>query len=271
MQTDHFHIPPDRMLACGWGELSYSDKGTGTPVLMLHGHGRCRLDFEPYAEALPQRRCLLPDFRGHGGSDVPTDFFGIDELVADMFHLVDELWLGRFDLVGHSLGGMVALMMLKQRPDRIGKVALLEGWTSLRYVGTLGDDVYEGLPEQTLWNVKRMTRDFLVRWAAGVREDFWLSVVRVDMGNLLRRTTHEVLEVYGDRGRARPDPRHLGIPENPHVGVEWIAGGTHFFPLVQVDETSRLLQRFLLGGEERKEKKPDLPPATLDDLALGFE
>ncbi len=71
-----------------------------------------------------QWRLLRYDMRGHGGSEAPPGEYSVDELAQDAIELMDYLHLGAVHLVGISLGGMVALRMAVQQPQRFASLTI---------------------------------------------------------------------------------------------------------------------------------------------------
>ena len=127
-------------IATDWGEMAYLDSGdSGCPLLFLHGTGCDASDWMPVIERLPSaQRCIAPDFRGHGQSAVPTQPFTLADLAGDVLCLADFLGIQELVIVGHSLGGMVAMEVAQCSSCVIGLV-LLEGWTSLSSAGSAFD------------------------------------------------------------------------------------------------------------------------------------
>ena len=74
-------------------------------------------------------RVLAPDLRGYGSSDrVPVGgYYHFPDYVADVSRVLDEHVPGPVLLVGHSMGGTVATLYAGTRPERVQKLALLEG------------------------------------------------------------------------------------------------------------------------------------------------
>lgn len=101
----------------------------GPPVLLLHGYLDHGLTWAEVARQLPGRRLLAPDQRGFGGSDGVGvgGAFHFPDYVADLDALVDALGGGPVDLVGHSMGGTVAGWFAGARPDRVRRLAIVEG------------------------------------------------------------------------------------------------------------------------------------------------
>ncbi|QEW04681.1 alpha/beta fold hydrolase [Microbacterium lushaniae] len=109
--------------------LAYEVRGDGMPLLALHGaysaRGEVRGFLEPMLDGLPVRRVYV-DLPGHGESR-PSD--GVDG-AQGVLDLVDRLLQeegidGRFLLLGHSFGGLVARAVAARNPDRVAGLALL--------------------------------------------------------------------------------------------------------------------------------------------------
>jgi pimeloyl-ACP methyl ester carboxylesterase len=107
----------------GYGEavrLHILDRGSGDPIIFLHGLGTSAASWAACAEALSDRyRTIAVDLLGHGASPVPDEpteytrdkaLTDIDELITDLDSDVRPV------LVGHSLGGYLALAYSATRP-----------------------------------------------------------------------------------------------------------------------------------------------------------
>ncbi len=101
--------------------------GAGPPLVVLHGFTGSGLDFLPLAAALRRRvMTVTVDLMGHGDSDAPQDpqRYSLDESVKDTLAVADALGLERFDLLGYSLGGRVALRVALKAPQRVLRLVL---------------------------------------------------------------------------------------------------------------------------------------------------
>lgn len=108
-------------------DLHYELKGPeDAPVLVLsHALGASMAMWEPQMPRLTERfRVLRYDHRGHGTSPVPPGPYRIDDLGRDLIQLLDRLEVQRVTLCGLSLGGMVAMWMGINAPERIGQLVL---------------------------------------------------------------------------------------------------------------------------------------------------
>lgn len=105
--------------------------GDGTPLLMLHGliAGNMASWYSAYATPLSrERRVLLYDQRGHGDSSLPARGFDLDTQVADLLAVrahygVDQQTI---DLVGHSMGALIALHFALRHPLLVKRLVLVD-------------------------------------------------------------------------------------------------------------------------------------------------
>ena len=82
--------------------------------------------WDPQVSALHDRfRIVRYDHRGHGDSPVPPGPYRIADIGADLLSLLDRLDVRRADLCGLSLGGMAAMWLAVEAPQRVGRLALL--------------------------------------------------------------------------------------------------------------------------------------------------
>jgi len=119
-----------RMVAGPAGALCVDDAGSGgSPVLFVHSlAGRAAHWSAALAHCRPHRRALAFDQRGHGRS-APLERhaeLAIETLADDVRAVADACGLRRFVLVGHSLGGGVALAFAGAYPDRVERLLLLD-------------------------------------------------------------------------------------------------------------------------------------------------
>ena len=107
--------------------VNYVDAGSGEPaVLLLHGIGASHRIWQTTMPALAAvRRVVAIDLPGFGASDSFPVLFGARQAADHIGSICDALGLGQVDLVGHSMGGMIAMQVVASSPDRIGRLALI--------------------------------------------------------------------------------------------------------------------------------------------------
>jgi pimeloyl-ACP methyl ester carboxylesterase len=127
--------------------LRYIDiPGADPPLVWLHGW-QCSSTAEllPTAVQLPLRgrRSLLVDFLGHGYSDRPTEFaYGLEDHAGTIVAFIDALGLDECGLVGHSMGGGVAVHVAAARPSVVSLVIMAEA-----ALDGHGEPVFDGQTE----------------------------------------------------------------------------------------------------------------------------
>jgi pimeloyl-ACP methyl ester carboxylesterase len=118
--------------------LHVDDRGTGEPALvLLHGYTGSTLDWaDVHDELATDRRVVAYDHRGHGRSG-HADRYAFDDLDADLVGVLDGLGLDGVHLLGHSMGGIVALRHVLAHPARVRSLVLMD--TGPAPVGNLAD------------------------------------------------------------------------------------------------------------------------------------
>lgn len=99
--------------------LAYEERGVGDPPLLLvHGILCDRRYLAPQLDHFAvQHRTVSVDLRGHGESDAPRQTYTIPGFADDLAWMCEQLDLGQPVVVGHSLGGIIALALSADRPD----------------------------------------------------------------------------------------------------------------------------------------------------------
>lgn len=116
-----------RRLDVGGHALRVADGGAGTPAfLALHGLVDSLAIWDRTAVAFAERgRLVRFDQRGHGGSDAPPGPYRREDLAADAIAVLDACGIERAVLVGHSMGGIVALTAALELPARVEGLVLI--------------------------------------------------------------------------------------------------------------------------------------------------
>jgi len=96
--------------------LHYKSLGEGTPLIILHGLFGSGDNWNLIARDLSEQyRVILPDLRNHGRS-FHSAHQSIDLMAGDVIHLLQELGLERAWIIGHSMGGKVAMNLALNQP-----------------------------------------------------------------------------------------------------------------------------------------------------------
>jgi pimeloyl-ACP methyl ester carboxylesterase len=105
--------------------IAYEVRGTGEPLLLMHGLGYGRWGWEPILDAFADDfQVLFYDNRGIGDSDVPPGPYTARQLAEDAVAVLDAAGIERADVVGTSLGGMAAQELALGSPERLNRLVL---------------------------------------------------------------------------------------------------------------------------------------------------
>lgn len=108
----------------GGPRLAYDESGSGTALLLVHGWPHDRTLWHGQVSGLATHaRCLAPDLRGFGGSDV-TGPFSIDQYADDLAAFLDVLAIPQAVVCGLSMGGYVAMALCRRHPGRVRALIL---------------------------------------------------------------------------------------------------------------------------------------------------
>lgn len=109
-------------------EIAYVQRGLGKPLVLLHGYP---LDHHLWDEVVPLLEetemfdLIVPDLRGFGESTTVDTPFTMDDYATDIARLLDMLGIQKTAIVGHSMGGYVALAFAKLFPKRVRGLGLV--------------------------------------------------------------------------------------------------------------------------------------------------
>ncbi|MER5336048.1 alpha/beta hydrolase [Micromonospora sp. NPDC002717] len=201
----------------------------GVPVLLIHGNCSSAAFWEPLVRRLPDTlRVVAPDLRGYGYTDTaPVDATrGLTDFSDDLAALLDEPSLfapgARPVVVGHSLGGGVAMRLLVDHPDRVAALLLAAPVSPYGYGGTRD---LAGTPT---------TSDFAGTGAGTANQEFVKRLAAGDRGADSQASPRNVL-----RATYVADPASLGDDEELLLDtLLTTATGDDNYPGTAVDSTN---------------------------------
>ena len=104
--------------------IHYESVGEGKPLLLIAGTASDGASWSPILPLLRGRRLILIDNRGSGRSKVEGPI-EIAEMAEDAAALLEQLGLSGVDVVGHSLGGFIALLLAVRHPAKVGRLVTM--------------------------------------------------------------------------------------------------------------------------------------------------
>jgi pimeloyl-ACP methyl ester carboxylesterase len=242
-----FRFPGERthfIATSDGGELYAEECGAGRPILLLHGHGASMRTFSLMAAPLAAGGCrvIAMDQRGFGRSSSVPPMFGFPGLVDDAATVLEHLDLRDAIVVGHSMGGGVALGLAIDRPEIVAaRVAAI----------VLINSSGRGPADRPLTRAKVTALDWQFLERLGRNPRHGLVLARANFGPEPRRSHVDAVRAIGTdspveprRGFAR---RLLGIDltralSRVQVPVLLLAGAADaVVPVQESDGTARLI------------------------------
>jgi pimeloyl-ACP methyl ester carboxylesterase len=284
--TTMSHVAPQKVVLHGH-ELSYADSGDGPVVLFIHGILGSQQQWSHLVDQMDDdHRVVLPDLFGHGESAKPLGDYSLSSHAATMRDLLDHLGVDRVTLVGHSLGGGIAMQFFYLFPERVDRLVLVSS-------GGLGREVNVALRSATLPGAAqvlsvvasapvlsrvealgrvaskvgwRPSADLAAVWkgfsSLGDRESrqAFLATTRavIDIGGQ-SISAHDhlggslpipTLIVWGSRDHMIPASHALSVEQSlPECRVEIFEGAGHFPHLDDPDRFARVLRDFIASDD----------------------
>lgn len=251
---------PEVLFASGpAGRIAYRDiDGEGTPIVFVHGINMSSGVWSKVVPLLEGRRRIIMDLRGHGNSH-SNEPFEIDDYLADVGSVIRATEISRFQLVGVSLGGMIACLCAQEHPEMVqsvvafgsapvGKHPNLDG--AMRRLRAIGVASYfeASLEKLTLPpGVDREVRDLVVSYATDGREDAKMveAVTRAgfatDLSHRLVPSGRPVLIVNGELDRTCTPELGRALAMSTGGEALEIPNGGHILPLETPAECARLI------------------------------
>ncbi|MFC6237552.1 alpha/beta fold hydrolase [Longivirga aurantiaca] len=249
-------------------------------ILWLHGSGpgvSALSNWQTLITTMPGYRHIAPDVLGFGNSSHPEDLpLGVagsaSMRAAAMEGLLDALGVTRAHLVGNSMGGMIALLMLKSRPERFDRVILMGSGGApmtptpdliamITYYNDPGDDSMRDLIGRFVFDTGLFGDELGAiaadRAAVAGRGDVRRSHLRtfspdgpplVFAEEELGGIPHEVLLVHGREDRIIPKHASFYLADAlPNAQLHVLPHAGHWVQIEQTERFRALAQQFLAG------------------------
>ena len=247
----------------GGVSLAYAEAGRGDPaVVLVHGMACHRGFWEPQIDRFGrERRVIAVDLRGHGESDAPVQAYTIDGLADDVAWMCEQLGVVRPVVVGHSLGGIVALELAATAPEMPGAAVmidsvLLPGAGRLEFVKKLVDDLRGP-------NGERVLRDYYATFFGKYADPARCAWILDEAARTPRHVTSSIWEEWANGwddadvlARCRVPLAYLdaGTPNadlgralelSPSLVLGRTVGTGHFSQLESPEQVNAMLARLL--------------------------
>jgi len=156
----------------GGDKLAYRVQGDGPPLLLIMGIGSRSIDWTDDLLGLLDSsfQCIMYDHRGVGLSDMPTASVSLSSMADDAMAVLDEVGVDSCDVLGYSMGGMIAQRVALNHASRVKRLALISTTS-----GSPGDiqpspEIIQKLTEQGPSERETMVNAMAAFSAPGIRD-----------------------------------------------------------------------------------------------------
>ncbi len=256
--------------------LAYVPLGNaaGPPVVLIHGYTDSARDWVPLVPYLaPQLRLILVDLRGHGRSGKPDCCYTRLDFAYDVKLLLDALRIERADIVGHSMGSIVAQTFAEYWPERTHRVVLIASSGGPRAGSAPPKPAYDYAAEiRKLHEPIDPDSPFMIQWwssptpvdadflrrqrqdAAAIPLRVWLAVldqglIDSDLQRTLPKLTAPTLLIWGSKDPIMSEEVRQTLREAlPHAQVKIFEGLGHNPFWEDPQGCARVINAFLSAG-----------------------
>lgn len=280
--------------------VAYLDEGSGEVVVLLHGIAGSSQTWRALIGPLSRNyRVIAPDMLGHGNSTKPRSDYSLGALSALVRDILDELGIAQATIVGHSLGGGIAMQLVYQHPEYVQRLVLIAS-------GGLGQDVGLLLRMASLPGAELVLPVIAPRQlvAPGDRLFSWLRKVGVEaargeemwghyssladgptrraflrtlrsvvdhrgqavsaLNKLNSRTDFPVMAIWGERDNMIPVKHAYAAQEiRPDVRLEVLSDVGHFPHAERPTEVAALIDDFIRSGKQSWTVEPGQPSVEM--------
>ena len=235
------------------GALHYDDIGEGPPVVLLHGvTSTGALEWRGLVGTLADHyRCVTPDLRGHGRSEVGSCPLSVATLVDDLVALCEQLAISRPHLVGFSMGSHAVLRAALSRPGLAASLTFIgysSGPPDEREMPSVVEPPDDWPPALRRVHQHGDAEHWRTLYTALSTD--WIALPEVEPSALAAMDV-PILVILGE---GEPAFKHRQARELvaavPSVQYEMVPGGDHPIHQQQAHVVNRLVRRFIDAAEQ---------------------
>ncbi len=252
-------------------QLHYKIEGSGQPILLIHGLFGSLSNLGLLARPLSENHEVISvDLRNHGMSP-KSDRHDYEMMAEDLATLVEHLCLDEFDVIGHSMGGKVAMKLAERLPEKVKRLIVLD-MAPVSYSKGRHDNVFAGLNEVSAYLntiTKRSeaesylsmhikdpgVRQFLLKslkkendrfkWQFNV-QSLWNNYDKIMSWKAIEPFNGPTLFIKGEQSEyILAEYRQATVRQFPNAKAHMVANTGHWLHAEKPDTIHRIIARFL--------------------------
>lgn len=247
--------------------IHYEQEGEGKDVLLLHGWGANAQTMRPILDALKDEfRVTAIDFPGFGNSGEPPDSFSVQDFTDITYKLIMRLGLKRPNIICHSFGGRISIMLAVGHPEIVDKIVFtnaagLRKKRTLKYyykvysykiakriakvkwikalLGIVGLDIDKSIANAGSKDYKALP---------STMKKIFIKVVNQDLKSYLKHIKSPSLLIWGEDDNETPVYfGQIMEKEIPDAGLVVLKGAGHFSYLDNLPKYIKIVKTFFGG------------------------
>ena len=245
-------------------KLHYEVFGSGKPLLLLHGWGGCVNSMAPIWKYFQtQYQVLALDFPGQKNESSNPPFpWGVPEYANLVMHMMEQLNIKNPDVIAHSFGGRVAILLASQNPGLFHKMVLVDAagvklkqtviqslrktfyqWGKHWIKITSTSHSYEEKIKS--YREKHSSPDFKAIDSELMKQSF-CKIVSLDLTNQLKNIQNSTLLIWGENDQDTPLAMAKMMEKNiPDAGLVVLKNAGHFSYLDAPNDFNKIVDTFL--------------------------
>ena len=262
-------------------EVYYESRGSGEPLLLIHGLGSSTQDWEHQVDRFAARYTVVTyDVRGHGQSGKPRERYSVPQFAQDAAALIEYLGLGSTHIQGISMGGMIAFQLAVDKPDLVRSLTIVNSGPEM-ILRTVKQRIaiYQRFVIVRLMGMRKMglvlskvllpgpehghLRDtFVERWA-GNDSGAYLRALRALIGWSVSARLGTIkcptLILAADQDYTPVAYKEFYAAAIPGAQLVVIPDARHMLPVERPTEYNDAVMHFLAGVSARQGRPPSVP------------
>lgn len=248
-------------------ELDYEDMGSGKTLLMLHGLGSTKQDWDAQVPFFSKTyRVITVDLRGHGKSSIPKEDYGVPFMTEDIKCFLNALDIKTMSLVGFSMGGAVAFDFAVKYPEYLEHLVIVNSSPDFNNMGQIGEELLntrteylntkglEALAKEIAFNMfpeahqTNIRDEFEVRCKANDFNAYYKSFTTLmnwGLGNALQSIKTHTLVIASDMDYTPVAFKEAYVNQLENAKLVVIKNSRHGTCIDQPEAFNKALQHFL--------------------------
>lgn len=248
-------------------DVSFEIRGTGKPMLFIHGLGSSARDWRLQVDHFSSRyQVITYDVRGHGASGKPPPPYSMQLFANDAKALLDRLGMHSACVIGISMGGMIAFQLAVDHPLSVDSMVIINTVPEFkpRSIGQHLQAVQRFLIVRLL-GMRSMARfiaprlfpgpsnahlreQFIDRWSANDKRAYLASMEAILGWSVMERVpeiTVPTLYVAADHDYTSVEFKMSYVEKMPNARLEVVEDSRHATPIERPDALNRVIDEFL--------------------------